>query len=62
MNSAQVELIAKDLDEMAIMEDDPVIKSKFAQIAAMMRVLLHRYPRLVKDKTTFDERVERILL
>jgi hypothetical protein len=62
MNYSQVELIAKDLDEMAIIEDDPHIKAKFAQSAAMMRVLLHRYERLVKDKTTFDKRVERMLL
>jgi hypothetical protein len=62
MNYAQVELLAKEIDEIAILDSDPHIKAKLTQIAAMLRVLLHRYERVVKNRTTFDERVERMLI
>ena len=62
MNHRQVELLSQEMDEMAIIEDDPHAKRTMEQAAAMLRVLLHRYERKVKDKTSFDERVERMLL
>jgi hypothetical protein len=62
MNTAQVELLSNELDEMSVIEDDPHIKQVMAQVAAMLRVLLHRYDRVVKDQTTFDDRVGRMLL
>lgn len=48
--------IAAELDNMAVMEDDPVIEAAFRQMAAQLRVLGRRYERKVHDKDEFMDK------
>jgi hypothetical protein len=51
--------LAAELDNMAVLEDDPVIEASLRQMAAQLRVLGRRYERKVHDKDEFmDKRLE----
>ena len=48
--------LAAELDNMAVVEDDPVIEAALRQMAAQLRVLGRRYERKVHDKDEFVDK------
>lgn len=61
MDAAQVKRVSGELDEMAIMENDPVVKAKLRSMAAALRVLDKRYKRSLRERATIHPEVKGML-